>query len=234
MYKRILISAFVCAISTWVIPAQTVELPDTLFLPSSTGVRLDRNGIELPKQLIPGETQEPLFKIAPAVTFKDYIEAPVVNAPLFVDLPDIPSEFFLHVLILQLSKIEIPELEENLAQYRLMLDNFNRNLLNGKSDYPPPYTPITNEISRAATMFGGGVSSGVVVTGCLDPLEAYRRYMQQKRMERAKQVIDDFERDDMPVNNEKNNIKINLPNLLKENNLDIKTKNDGDNPPYRP
>ena len=231
MYNRIFILVFACCVAIWSVKAQIIELPDTLFLPSSGDIRLDRNGTELP--LSNPEKPEPLFKIAPAVTFKDYIEAPAASTPIFAELPDIPSEFFVHVLILHLSKIEIPGLEEKMAQYMLMLDNFNRNLFEGGGDYAPPYVPaIINETSRAAAMFGGG--GGVVVSGCLDPLEAYRRYVQKKRLDRAKQVIDDFEKDDIPVRNETKSLKIPLPDLLKEENFDVKVKSDGDNPPYRP
>lgn len=231
MYKRIFIVTLVWAVSAWIATAQTIELPDTLFLPFYKGTKLDQNGAELPQRPI-SDTPEPLFQVAPAVTFKDYIEAPAIHSPLFLDLPDIPSEFFIHVLILHLSKAEIPGLDKQMAQYKQMLDNFNRDLLKGGT-YAPPYIPaIANDVSRGAVMFGG--SGGIVFSGCLDPLEAYRRHMQKKRLERAKQIIDEFEQGNTPINNDIKSVKIKLPDLLKEDNYDIKVKSDGDNPPYRP
>ena len=61
--------------------------------------------------------------------------------------------------------------------------------------------------------------------------------MQQKRRDRARQVIKEFEGDEWPKLDQtegRKSVKIRLPDLLKEENFDVKVKADGDNPPYRP
>ncbi len=214
--------------------AQTIELPDSLFRSSSQSGSMGIDGIELP-MLQPEELIEPLFVTPPATTFREYIEAPAPHdSPLFMELPEVASEFFLHVILLHLSKIDIPGLDEQQAAYRTMLENFYRNLYSG-GNYSIPYVPaIANEVSRASMLMGSSGGSGVVVSGCLDPLEAYRRYIQKKRMERARQVIDDFEDNRLPTIEEQTVKKLTLPNLLQETNFDVKVKKDGDNPPFRP
>ncbi len=234
--RFVILSSLVAVVST-VVVGQTVELPDSLFRSSAGGLHLGLDGKELPSTVVPESTVEPLFLTPPALTFKDYVEAPARdNSVLFMDLPDVPSEFFLHVLLLHLSKVEIPGLDEELETYRIMLENFNRNLYRG-DNYSTPYVPAIVKDHFGASVGGLSAGGGLVFSGCLDPVEAYRRYMQQKRLERARQVIKAFEGDELPTRDQTEGakgVKIKLPDLLKEENFDVKVKKDGDNPPFRP
>lgn len=237
MSLRFVILSLLVAVVSTVVVGQTVELPDSLFGPSAGGLHLGLGGKELPSTVVPEQTVEPLFMTPPAVTFKDYMEAPArSDSPLFMELPDVPSEFFMHVLLLHLSKVKIPGLDEELERYRIMLENFNRNLYGG-GNYSTPYVPALVKDHFGASVGGLSGGSGLVFSGCLDPVEAYRRYMQQKRLERARQVIKEFEGDELPTRDQtegRKSVKIRLPDLLKEENFDVKVKADGDNPPYRP
>lgn len=234
--RFVILPVLVAAVST-VAVGQTIELPDSLFRSSSGGLHLGLDGKEMPSTVVPESTIEPLFLTPPAVTFKDYVEAPASkNSSLFMELPDVPSEFFLHVLLLHLSKVKIPGLDEELEKYRIMLENFNRNLYSG-GNYSTPYVPAIIKDHFGSSVGGVSGNSGLVFSGCLDPVEAYRRYMQQKRLERARQVIKEFEGDELPTRDQTEglkSVKIKLPDLLKEENFDVKVKADGNNPPYRP
>ncbi len=233
MCKRCSAIVFLAFLVT-TLSAQVVLLPDSLFNTSFHDEYSDVTGVDK-TSIVKDDLSQPLFVVEPALTFKDYIEAPAnPTSSFFVDLPDVPSEFWLHVILLHLSREDIPGLAEKLANYNLMLENFNRNLYSG-GGYSIPYVAAPySDVSRMG-MMSTTAGSGVVITGCLDPLEAYRRWVQKKRMERAKQVISDFENDLQPVNNENSAIKLVLPqNLLQENNYDVKIKKDGDNPPFRP
>lgn len=210
---------------------QSVTLPDSLFV--------GRTSVETPESMVENElfftplTDDALFRTAPAVTFDEFITAPVNTQTLFYEFPEMPSEFYLHVLVLHLSKVKIPGLETEMARYNLMLENFSRNLLRG-GNYNVPYVPgIVNE-TRSATYVsaGGGV---VVYSGYLDPFEAYNRWVQERRLMRAKAIIRQLEEESLPTREELKMSTIKMPdNLLQENNYDVKVKQDGDNPPYRP
>ena len=209
---------------------QSIVLPDRLFV----GETLK----EMPDDLVESElyftllTNEQLFRTAPAVTFEEYVTAPVSSQSLFYEFPDMPSEFYLHVLVLHLSKVKIPGLDAEMARYNLMLENFSRNLLRG-GNYEVPYVPGIVSETRTASFITTG--SGIVVSGCLDPFEAYNRWVQERRLMRAKAIIRQLEETPLPTREEMKMSTIKLPdNLLKENNYDVKVKQDGDNPPYRP
>ena len=176
--RFVILPVLVAAVST-VAVGQTIELPDSLFRSSSGGLHLGLDGKEMPSTVVPESTIEPLFLTPPAVTFKDYVEAPASkNSSLFMELPDVPSEFFLHVLLLHLSKVKIPGLDEELEKYRIMLENFNRNLYSG-GNYSTPYVPAIIKDHFGSSVGGVSGNSGLVFSGCLDPVEAYRRYMQR-------------------------------------------------------
>ena len=75
----------------------------------------------------------------------------------------------------------------------------------------------------------------VVYNGCLDPLEAYRRWVQERRLLRARAIIRDL--DEMPTKEDLKSKKLDIaPTLMQMNDdsYDVKVKSDGDNPPYRP
>lgn len=92
--RFVILPVLVAAVST-VAVGQTIELPDSLFRFSSGGLHLGLDGKEMPSTVVPESTIEPLFLTPPAVTFKDYVEAPASrNSSLFMELPDVPSEFF--------------------------------------------------------------------------------------------------------------------------------------------
>ena len=213
--------------------AQTIALPDSLFYVD--GVVIENN--ELPALNAPHfSLDSPLFEVAPAVTLEDYLTAPDMSDSFFAYLPVRPSEFFLHVLLLHLSKVKIRGLEAELARYELMLDNFNRNLHKG-GGYTVPYVPaIVSDVTSVAQSFVSA-GSGVVVSGCLDPLEAYRRWEQERRLLRAKTIIHTLEDVLLPPKDVTltQDIKIS-PNLwqMNDDDYDVKVKKDGDNPPYRP
>ena len=58
----------------------------SLFGPSAGGLHLGLDGKELPSTVVPEQTVEPLFMTPPAVTFKDYMEAPArSDSPLFME-----------------------------------------------------------------------------------------------------------------------------------------------------
>ena len=207
--------------------SQVISLPDTLL----------SSGGELPVQLphLPElSLDNTLFDVAPAVTFEDFVTSIAPYEHSFYELPELPSEFFLHVLLLHLSKVKIPGLEQELARYGMMLENFHHNLLEGGS-YSVPYVPAMAHDHGRTMMPAASASSGVVVSGCLDPLEAYRRWVQERRLMRARKIIHSLEEPELPRKEEMKAYEIGLPrNLLYEDNYDVKVKLDGDNPPYRP
>ena len=233
MYRRLYILLCVLVSGAMLCEAQTIALPDTLFGTPDRTVITDAR--ELPSQDAPQFTfEEPLFRVAPAITVEDYLTAPFYSDSFFQYFPELPSEFFLHVLLLHLSKIEIPGIEAELARHQLMLDNFNRNLYEG-GGYTIPYVPaIVSDVTTIAHSFaaGGGM---VVYNGCLDPLEAYRRWVQERRLLRARAIIRNLE--DMPTKEEQKSKQLDIaPNFMQMNDagFDVKVKSDGDNPPYRP
>lgn len=207
--------------------SQVISLPDTLLAP---GGELPTQRPHLPELSI----ENSLFEVMPAVTFEDFVTGVASYEKSFYELPEMPSEFYLHVLLLHLSKVKIPGLEEELARYNQMLENFSRNLLKG-GDYTVPYVPaMVSDHGRTMLPFASS-SSGVVVSGCLDPLEAYRRWVQERRLMRARKIIHSLEEPELPRKEEIKAHEIGLPrNLLHEDNYDVKVKLDGDNPPYRP
>lgn len=220
----ILLSSF--ATMLCICHGQSVVLPDTLF---STQIG------ELPhdNHHFTPILNEPLFREAPAMTFEDYITAPTHSDDLFYEFPEMPSEFYLHVLVLHLSKVKIPGLDAEMARYNLMLDNFSRNLLQG-GNYKVPYVPAIVCDTHSSTFItaGGGAT---VYSGYLDPLEAYRRWVQERRLMRAKAIISELEANPLPTRNEMKMAPITLPeNMLQEENYDVKVKQAGDAPPYRP
>lgn len=208
MYHRLLILLFCTALCCVRAVGQTVVLPDTIF-------GTPDNRLDTPPSGHPGFTFEHIdesFRIAPGASWDEIAEMPWVEESHFSDLPEVASQFFVHVLLLHLSKIEIAGLDESMAQYNLMLQNFNRNL------YDNLHGPA------------------VLYSGCLDPVEAYRRWVQERRLQRAKSIIRYLE-DDTPVMSSKSvpASSFQLPdNLLQESNYDVKVKLAGDNPPYRP
>ena len=216
--------------------AQTVVLPDSLFQSTVADVVADNNTI--PQYDYPQFSfDSQLFEVAPAVKLEDYLTAPDMSDSFFYDLPELPSEFFLHVLVLHLSKVKIPGLEADLARYSMMLENFNKNLYKG-GGYTIPYVPaIVSDVTSVAHSVVNSASGVVVYSGCLDPLEAYRRWVQECRLLRAKAIIHSLENDAMPTKEEQaaQNLSIS-PNLLQmtDDNYDVKVKKDGNNPPYRP
>ena len=224
----ILVSSVAATIS--VCCGQSVVLPDSLF----SGQQSVVHSSELPHSEIvfTPSMSEPLFREAPALTLSDYITAPDQSQSLFYEFPEMPSEFYMHVLILHLSKVKIPELEAYMARYNLMLENFSRNLLSG-GDYKVPYVPAIVSDTHSSTFVTAG-GGAVVYSGTLDPLEAYRRWVQERRLMRAKAIIHNLE-EELPTREELKMSNVTLPdNLLKEDNFDVKVKQSGDNPPYRP
>ena len=215
--------------------AQTIALPDSLF----SAVR-GREVIEegnLPQPDAPRFSfDEPLFVVPPATTVEDYLTAPDYSNSLLYYLPEQSSEFFLHVLLLHLSKTKIPELEAEMVVYKTMMKNFNRNLYKG-GGYSVPYVPaIVSDVTSVGSSFATG-SSGVVVSGCLDPIEAYRRWVQDRRLLRARTIIRYLEEGAMPTQEEVLSKELKVSNNLlqmKDDSYDVKVKSDGDNPPYRP
>lgn len=224
---RLYILLFLLVIAVPLCYSQVISLPDSL---------LNTSG-DLPVQQPHVPTlslDNTLFEVQPAVTFEDFVTQPASYENPFYELPEMPSEFFLHVLVLHLSKVKIPGLEAELARYNLMLDNFNRNLLEG-GGYSVPYVPAMISDHGRTMGVSSSSSSGVVMSGCLDPLEAYRKWVQERRLIRARKIIHSLEEDAMPVKSDKKPNEIKLPqNLLIEDNYDVKVKVDGDNPPYRP
>ncbi|MBE6307447.1 MAG: hypothetical protein E7084_07335 [Bacteroidales bacterium] len=213
------------------VEAQTITLSDTLFaMPNNT-----EDVVTLPTERPRFTIDGALFEVAPAVKVEDYLTAPDYSHSFFDYFPELPSEFFLHVLVLHLSKVKIPGLEADLARYNIMLENFNRNLYEG-GGYKVPYVPAIVGDTHSSTFVtaGGGI---VVYSGCLDPLEAYRRWEQERRLLRARKIIN-FLEDDTPSAIQRDaadNMPIS-PNLfnMPDDNYDVKVKKDGDNPPYRP
>lgn len=235
LYRRLYILLCVLVASAVLCEAQTIALPDTLFGATDSDGTTDAQ--ELPSLDMPSFTfEEPLFKVAPAVTVEDYLTAPTYSDSFFQYFPEQPSEFFLHVLLLHLSNIDIPGLDAELARHRLMLDNFNRNLYEG-GGYTIPYVPaIVSDVTTIAHSFaaGGGM---VVYNGYLDPLEAYRRWVQERRLLRARAIVRQLEDGTLPTKEELKSKKLDIaPNLMQMNDdsYDVKVKSDGDNPPYRP
>lgn len=188
--------------------AQSVVLPDSLFVASE-----DVDGVSLSQPRFTYDYIDRSFRAAPVSALKDYSAEAWSFERHFSDLPDAPSEFFVHVLLLHLSKVRIEGVEEKMALYDLMMKNFNKNLYDGL------YGP------------------SVVYSGCLDPVEAYRRRMQARRLERARRIIEYLEDgESVPVyDGGVSPFAIDLPdNLLQETDYNVKVKRDGDNPPYRP
>lgn len=218
---------FLFAIIALSATAQYVVLPDSVF---SQGDIMN----ELPELPTTSTNYlEPLFRATPAVTLDDYVVSPSPSQSYFYDLPETPSQFYMHMLVLHLSRIDVPGLEEEMARYNLMLENFTGNLYSG-GGYTLPYVPSIYSDTRSSTFVsaGGGFT---VYSGCLDPLEAYRNWVQERRLMRAKAIIRDLEGYQPldPAAVEPSSLK--LPdNLLQENNYDVKVKKSGDDPPYRP
>ena len=215
--------------------AQTVALPDSLF---SVDSALDMTESDnLPQLDAPRFSfDEPLFVVPPATTVEDYLTAPDYSNSLLYYLPEQPSEFFLHVLLLHLSKTKIPELEAEMVVYKTMIKNFNHNLYKG-GGYSVPYVPaIVSDVTSVGSSFATG-GSGVVVSGCLDPIEAYRRWVQERRLLRARTIIRYLEEESLPTKEELKSKNLDIaPNFMQMNDdgYDVKVKSDGDNPPYRP
>ena len=215
--------------------AQTVALPDSLF---SVDSALDMTESDnLPQLDAPRFSfDEPLFVVPPATTVEDYLTAPDYSNSLLYYLPEQPSEFFLHVLLLHLSKAKIPELEAEMAVYKTMIKNFNHNLYK-VGGYSVPYVPaIVSDVTSVGSSFATG-GSGVVVSGCLDPIEAYRRWMQERRLLRARTIIRYLEEESLPTKEDLKSKNLDIaPNFMQMNDdgYDVKVKSDGDNPPYRP
>lgn len=221
----------VCA-GTVLCGAQTVTLPDSLF--SAHGVTDDDNLPELDAPRF--SFDEPLFIVPPASTVEEYLTAPDYSNILFEHFPERPSEFFMHVLLLHLSNVKIPGMEAELARYKLMIDNFNRNLYKG-GGYTVPYVPaIVSDVTSVAHSAAHS-ASGVVVTGCLDPLEAYRRWEQERRLLRARTIVRYLEDAPLPSKAELVTKQLNVSDnflQMKDDGHDVKVKADGNNPPYRP
>ena len=215
--------------------AQTVALPDSLF---SVDSALDMTESDnLPQLDAPRFSfDEPLFVVPPATTVEDYLTAPDYSNSLLYYLPEQPSEFFLHVLLLHLSKTKIPELEAEMVVYKTMIKNFNHNLYK-VGGYSVPYVPaIVSDVTSVGSSFATG-GSGVVVSGCLDPIEAYRRWVQERRLLRARTIIRYLEEESLPTKEELKSKNLDIaPNFMQMNDdgYDVKVKSDGDNPPYRP
>ena len=215
---------------------QTITLPDSLFYHYNNNVTDNTDELSpMPSsQLSPYNA---LFEVAPAVTIEDYLTSPDPSLSLFHYFPELPSEFYLHVLVLHLSKVKIPGLEADLARYALMLENFNRNLYKG-GGYTVPYVPaVVSDVTSVAQSFASGGGSGVVVSGCLDPLEAYRRWVQERRLLRARTIIRSLEEHVMPTKEEQEEQNLVVSPALwqfNDDSYDVKVKKDGDNPPYRP
>lgn len=211
--------------------AQYIALPDSVL---SSSVVSDEVVIETPEATgAPALYYDPLFREAPAVNLEDYLTSPIHAQSLFYDLPELPSEFFIHMLVLHLSKADVPGLEEEMAMYNLMLENFTKNLYEGGS-YSVPYVPAVYGDTHSSTFVtaGGGAT---LYSGTLDPLEAYRKWVQDRRLMRARSIIKELEAPTMTSQPEVSPSSVTLPgNLLQENNYDVKVKKDGDNPPYRP
>lgn len=191
---------------------QSVVLPDSLFDVSHSAVG---DKIDAPQSDVPRFTFDYLdeaFRVAPTVAWNELSDAPWSAQTHFSDLPEVSSQFFVHVLLLHLSKVKIEGLDEHMAQYNLMLKNFNRGL----------YENLRGP--------------AVLYSGCLDPVEAYRRWVQERRLSRAKSIIRYLEDDTPSMTASKvSPSSFRLPdNLLQENNYDVKVKADGNNPPYRP
>lgn len=232
MLRQLLVILTMIAISALLCQGQHIVLPDTVFdAYKSDNISDFTSG----KDLIPIQPlTDPLFQEAPAVSLEDYVVAPDRTQSLFYEFPEMPSEFYLHVLVLHLSKVKIPGLEAEMARYNLMLENFSRNLLQG-GNYTVPYVPAIVTDTRAATLISSGGGGGVVVSGTLDPFEAYNRWVQERRLMRAKSIIREFESLPVPKEEDLKMSTILLPdNLLQENNYDVKVKQAGDDPPYRP
>lgn len=192
--------------------AQSVVLPDSLFNASRSAVD---DGLDVPPTDVPHFTFDYVdrtFRIAPTTSWDELSDAPWSVQSHFSDLPEVSSQFFVHVLLLHLSMIKIEGLDEHMAQYNLMLSNFNRNLYDNLQ------------------------GPAVLYSGCLDPVEAYRRWVQDRRLQRAKSIIRYLEDDTPQMSTAKvSPSSFKLPdNLLQENNYDVKVKADGNNPPYRP
>lgn len=212
LYRKFLISIGCYLLCCAWCNGQSVALPDTLFN-ASFGVA--DNKVDVPQQEPPHFTFDYIdrsFRLAPVTSWDELSEMPWSSQPLFSDLPEVSSQFFVHVLLLYLSKVKIEGLDEYMAWYNMMLQNFNRGL------------------------YDNLVSSAALYSGCLDPVEAYRRWAQERRLQRAKGIIQFLEDETPAVTSSKiSPSSFKLPdNLLQENNYDVKVKSDGNNPPYRP
>lgn len=191
---------------------QSVVLPDTLFVASQPDVVDGVGSLPDAQPQFTLDYVDNLFRMVPTAKWDEYAEMPWTDRSEFTDLPEYCSQFFVHVLLLHLSKIKIAGLDEQLALHNLMLNNFNRNLYDNLQ------------------------GPSVIYSGCLDPVEAYRRWVQKRRLQRAEGIIK-FLEDEEPVLSPKkvSSQSFKLPdNLLQENNYDVKVKADGNNPPYRP
>lgn len=191
---------------------QSVVLPDTLFAASQPDVADGVGPLPDAQPQFTLDYVDNLFRMVPTAKWDEYAEMPWTDRSEFTDLPEYCSQFFVHVLLLHLSKIKIAGLDEQLALHNLMLNNFNRNLYDNLQ------------------------GPSVIYSGCLDPVEAYRRWVQKRRLQRAEGIIK-FLEDEEPVLSPKRvpSQSFKLPdNLLQENNYDVKVKADGNNPPYRP
>lgn len=228
MYRLLLITLLVTLLAP-VCHSQTIALPDILFAVPTIA------GDVAPHRPVQGvEMRDVLFEVAPAVTFEDYVTNPHRQESLFHEFPELPSEFYFHVLLLHLSKANVPGLQASMSRFKVMLDNFNRNLLQG-GGYVTPYVQAIYSDTRGISMMGRSGSAGLVVSGTLDPLEAYRRWVQERRLMRARNIIRQLEELPAQYSAEPPLGKVVLPaNLLEETDYDVKVKQDGNNPPYRP
>ena len=235
LYRRLYILLCVLVASAVLCEAQTIALPDSLFSITQGYDEIEED--DLPQ--LDGmrfSFDQPLFVVPPATTVEDYLTAPDYSNILFEYLPELPSEFFLHVLLLHLSKVKTPELEAEMAVYRTMMKNFNHNLYKG-GGYSVPYVPaiVSDVTSVGSSVLSGG--AGVVMSGCLDPIEAYRRWVQERRLLRARKIIRYLEDETLPSKEELMQKEFKVSNnflQMKDDSYDVKVKSDGNNPPYRP
>ncbi len=229
MLRKLLILALLVFCST-ISFGQSITLPDSIFsIPSSEQDVI--YGDDIPDIVIPFD--KPQFLEQDVSPFDNSMIDLVYSPQFFNYLPDAVSEHLVHVLLLHLSKIDIPGLEEHMLWYNTMLDNFSRNLYSGGGFTFPYNSPIFSDTHSSTFITAGG--GFVVYNGCLDPVEAYRRWLQQKRLKRAGEVIRTIEEMPTRATTTQGMPAISLPdNLLNETNYDVKVKLDGDNPPYRP
>lgn len=235
LYRLLYILLCVLCAGVTLSEAQTIVLPDTLFYVSQESSATEADNLPRP-ETSRFSFDQPLFVVPPATTVEDYLTAPDYSNSILYYLPEQSSEFFLHVLLLHLSKVTTPEIEAEMAVYRTMMKNFNHNLYKG-GGYSVPYVPaiVSDVTSVGSSVLSGG--AGVVMSGCLDPIEAYRRWVQERRLLRARKIIRYLEDDALPTKEELKSKNLDIaPNFMQmeDAGYDVKVKSDGDNPPYRP